>query len=134
VERERRAADASHAAVLFAGKEPTPDEALAAADELEAILRELPERGRQALELRLQGYEHEEIAERLHCNERTVRRHLNEARRLMAVRGGTDFVPSAARALPRGTVSLGTKAAPSAAAQLEAPLKWTDLILQEQIG
>src|SRR6266481_480616 len=81
-----------------AGSVPLHEEAVAAADELEAILQKLPEQGRHALELRLQGYKHEEIAERLNCSGRTVGRLLNEARRIMTARAGGNFVPSAARA------------------------------------
>ena len=91
------------ASAAIASIEPTPAEAAAAADELDAILRELPPRGRQALALRLQGYEHAEIARQLGCHERTVRRDLAAARRVMTARGGGDFIPAAARrARPRG--------------------------------
>src|SRR5215510_14860324 len=77
VNREQHATGASTDFFQFASREPTPDEALAAADELTAILSQLGERDRQVLELRLQGYEHEEIADRLSCSERTVRRAIN---------------------------------------------------------
>jgi RNA polymerase sigma factor (sigma-70 family) len=110
--------------------DPTPDEALAAAEELEAVLVRLPDRGREALELRLQGYEHEEIAERLACSERTVRRWLDEARRIMATRGGGDFVPSAAR---RRSALVAAQPAPIAV-HIDSPLPWNDFLLHEQIG
>src|SRR5688572_24658080 len=84
VAREQPIDDPANASQIAGNREPTPDEAAAAADELEALLSQLSERGRRALELRLQGYEHEEIAERLGCSERTVRRALSEARRIMA--------------------------------------------------
>lgn len=111
--------------------EATPDEAAAAADELEAILRQLSERGRQALELRLQGYEHEEIAEKMKCGERSVRRWLANARRIMATRAGGNFVPSAAR---KRSASGTTIQPPSASAQIKSPLVWSDFLLHEQIG
>jgi RNA polymerase sigma factor (sigma-70 family) len=116
----------------FRDKQPTPDEATAAADELEAVLAALSAEARSIVELRLQGFEHQEIAERLNCSERTVRRRLNEARRLLAARGGSDFMPSAAR-LPaaRGPRPLTTPPQPTS---VEAPLVWTDYILREQIG
>jgi eukaryotic-like serine/threonine-protein kinase len=134
VERERRVADSSHTSMPFTDKEPTPDEAAAAADELEAVLQRLTERGRQVLELRLQGYEHEEIAERLNCNERTVRRQLSEARRLMAARGGSGFVPAAARKSPERSGPPRPRAKSAEVSALDAPFNWNDFILQEQIG
>jgi RNA polymerase sigma factor (sigma-70 family) len=134
VDREQCALDASPAILPIISREPTPDEALAAADELTAILRQLGDRDRQALELRLQGYELEEIAERLKCNERTVRRAINEARRLMAARGGRDFVPSAARRRPSAVPAANREHLAPAIDDLDAPLNWSDFVLQEQIG
>jgi len=96
------------------------------------VLRQLSERERTALELRLQGYELEEIAERLGCNERTVRRGLNAARRILAASGGQDFVPSAARKLPAGVKPRANTSLRSL--ELEARFKWADFVLLEQIG
>jgi len=134
VEREQRAGETSHTSLSLAGREPTPEEALAAADELQTILEQLSERGRLVIELRLQGYEHEEIAERLGCNERTVRRHLNEARRLMAARGGPNFVPAAARKTPERSARRRSRAAEADIPASDAPLNWNDFVLLEQIG
>jgi RNA polymerase sigma factor (sigma-70 family) len=114
-----------------ASAEPTPEVAAAAADELEAILLQLPERGREALELRLQGYEHEEIAERLKCSERTVRRSLADARRIMTARAGGEFIPSAARRKADAAKSAQTVARRPT---IESPLPWSDFLLHEQIG
>jgi eukaryotic-like serine/threonine-protein kinase len=111
--------------------EPTPDEAAATAEELEAILRQLAGRGPEALELRLQGNSHEEIAEQLSCSVRTVRRWLADARRIMSARAGGGFVPSAARKRPSPAPVLPP---PSAAVQIESPLAWSDFLLHEQIG
>jgi RNA polymerase sigma factor (sigma-70 family) len=127
VAREVRADNSS----ALVSAEPTPDEALVAAEELEAILARLPDRGREALELRLQGYEHEEIAEHLSSSERTVRRWLAEARRIMTARAGGDFVPSAARR----KADVAKSAKPIAnRASIESPLAWSDFLLHEQIG
>lgn len=112
--------------------EPTPAEAAAAADELEALLTALSPRGRQAVALRLQGFEQAEIAVQLGCTERTVRRLLAEARRLLAARAGGDFVPSAARRASRPIRSASRRAAIDWGAA--APLPWSDYILREQIG
>ncbi|HEX5104922.1 MAG TPA: sigma-70 family RNA polymerase sigma factor [Pirellulaceae bacterium] len=131
VAREVRIDDSASSAGVPTGGEPTPDEALAAAEELEAIFAQLSDRVRQALELRLQGYEHEEIAERLACSERTVRRSLAEARRVMAARAGGGFVPSAAR---RRAVPTPSPAIPAAPIEIASPIPWSDLVLQQQIG
>jgi eukaryotic-like serine/threonine-protein kinase len=111
---------------------PTPDEVVAAADELEFLLEQLDERSQQVVELRLQGREYEEIADRLSCSERTVRRSINLARRLMAARGGKDFVPSAARA----AVPMAAKSPPDRAGEIvdRLPLSWSDFVLRAQIG
>jgi RNA polymerase sigma factor (sigma-70 family) len=132
VERERQVLDSRGETVGLPDKTPTPAEAAAAVEELEAILQQLSERGRQTLELRLQGYQLEEIAERLGCNERTVRRWLSEARRIMAARGGQGFVPSAARQGP--AAGWRPLAAPANLSGIEAPLPWSDFVLEEQIG
>src|SRR5262245_7837047 len=133
VNREQHPLDTSNEFIQFASREPTPDEALATADELTAVLSQLSERDRQVLELRLQGYEHEEIADRLKCSDRTVRRAVNQARRLMATRGGPQFVATVARKLPPPRSSRRRDTAPPFAT-LDAPLKWTDFLLQQQIG
>jgi RNA polymerase sigma factor (sigma-70 family) len=119
---------------FLVGNEPTPEEALAAADELQAAFCQMNDRDRHAVELRLQGYEHEEIAERLHCNERTVRRAVNQARRIIAARGGMDFVPSAARQRPNEASKNKRREKMPEIADSEAPLLWNNYLLHEQIG
>jgi RNA polymerase sigma-70 factor (ECF subfamily) len=59
-------------------REPSPDEGAALADELECLLGPLPPPQRHMVELRLQGYLIEEIAERTDCSERWVRRVLEQ--------------------------------------------------------
>jgi RNA polymerase sigma factor (sigma-70 family) len=45
-------------------------------DQLQTLVASLEEKEREVLELKLQELEHEEIARRLGCTERTVRRRL----------------------------------------------------------
>jgi RNA polymerase sigma factor (sigma-70 family) len=134
IQREQPIESAGAFTISVTDPEATPDEAAAAAEELEAVLERLSERGREALELRLQGFEHEEIAQRLSCHERTVRRWLDEARRIMAARGGGDFIPSAARRGKRNAGEHKDRANVAAAPPIHAPLAWSDFILREQIG
>ena len=58
----------------FSGGEPSPDAIAEFNDELEQLIAALPEEEQQVLELRLQQCTQEEIAEKLQCSERTVRR------------------------------------------------------------
>lgn len=67
-------------------QEPTAEEAVALADELESILQPLDPLLRRVLELRLQGQSLEEIAAITMRSERTVRRSLAELREAIASR------------------------------------------------
>jgi RNA polymerase sigma factor (sigma-70 family) len=58
------------------GNEPTPDEE-AALLEIEELLRGFDERQQQIVDMKLQNHTNEEIARRLQCSERTVRRLLS---------------------------------------------------------
>lgn len=58
-------------------REPGPDEAAVLVDEVHALLLGLPPLHGQVLEMRLQGFEVREIAERLDFSNRTVQRVLN---------------------------------------------------------
>lgn len=60
-------------------RDPSPAEVAQAVEELERLLAALPPLGSQVVQLRLQGYRQDEIAEHLHCAERTVRRWLERA-------------------------------------------------------
>jgi eukaryotic-like serine/threonine-protein kinase len=62
---------------------PTPAEATAATEEVLWLMKQVPTDIRQALQLRLQGYELEEIAQQLNRSERTIRRWMDEVRALM---------------------------------------------------
>jgi RNA polymerase sigma factor (sigma-70 family) len=57
-----------------AARGPSPDDAVAIADELRQLLNGLDEEERQVVDLVLQEYTQDEIAERMGCSERTVRR------------------------------------------------------------
>ena len=85
VRREIAAADDANFA-----REPTSEEAVALADELESILKPLDPLLRRVLELRLQGQSLEEIAAITMRSERTVRRSLAEIREAIASRRERD--------------------------------------------
>ena len=59
---------------------PTPDQAAEFADLLERLLEGLGEREREIVALKLEEYTHEEIAQRVGCSDRTVRRTLQWVR------------------------------------------------------
>lgn len=75
-EVELGAAESSASASAFhpAAPDPSPAEAAAFAVELQHVLEALEDEERQIVELKLQEYTNDEIAERLGCSERTVRR------------------------------------------------------------
>jgi RNA polymerase sigma factor (sigma-70 family) len=73
-----------------ADREPTPEEAVTLADELEAVMSRLDACGRRVLELRLQGEPLAAIAQDTGRSERTVRRVLADIRGLLAGRLGTE--------------------------------------------
>jgi RNA polymerase sigma-70 factor (ECF subfamily) len=64
--------------------DPSPVEALALADQLELVMRRLEPLERRVLEMRLQGYNLEEIASAIRCSERTVRYAIEEIKRRLA--------------------------------------------------
>ena len=74
-----RTADPDEAVALdeIVGAEPTPEFAVRIAEHFESLLARLPdEELRQIARLRLEEYSSDEIAQRLGCAERTVRRKL----------------------------------------------------------
>lgn len=75
---------------LREGREPTVEEAVALADELELIMRPLDGFSRRTLELRLQGEPIEVIAQATGRSERTVRRTLAHIRDVIAARAECD--------------------------------------------
>src|SRR5262245_23864103 len=73
--RERNCPSAEKFAALHAhlqASEPSPQEAATLADELGVVMRTLAPVQRRMLELRLLGYDLDEIAADVHCSERTV--------------------------------------------------------------
>jgi RNA polymerase sigma-70 factor (ECF subfamily) len=60
-------------------REPSPSEAAALNDVLDALLDPLRESHRAIVKLTLEGYTQEEIGQQLGCSERTVRRVLTQA-------------------------------------------------------
>lgn len=64
-------------------REPTPVEAVALADEVETLMSRLTDKERQILEMRLQGFNLEEIAVDTGRSERTVRRVIDKVRELL---------------------------------------------------
>lgn len=80
----------SDAMAFATDREPTPEEAVALAEELEHIMRGLDDFGRRVLELRLQGETHAEIAADTKRSERSVRRKLHEIQKTLQSRWGTE--------------------------------------------
>ena len=56
------------------GTDPTPDETAEVADVFDRLIAAFDEEERRIIDLKLQGFTMEEIAEQLQCSERTVRR------------------------------------------------------------
>lgn len=68
-------------------REPTPEEALTFLDQLEHLLNRLSSDARQVLELRLQGYSNEEIAQHLGSYDRKIRRVIEQVRAIARQEG-----------------------------------------------
>jgi serine/threonine protein kinase len=124
---------------LFA-RDPTPDEVVAVADELESLLAPLPMESRRIIELRMQGEPLEEIARLVNRSERTVRRVLKEIRDEYSMRHGLEGDDSRperrTRASGKSAGRLSKPAAPlqGAVSTADAPLRYADYLLQELIG
>ncbi len=65
---------------LWLTSEPAPEEAAILADEVQRLLRPLNGGQRRMVELRLQGFTFEEIADQVGRDERTVRRILDQVK------------------------------------------------------
>lgn len=75
--------DGNAAIEEFVGREPTPDFAAEVAEECERLLAALGDESlRQIAIAKLEGYTNEEIAERLDCSLRTVKRRLGRVREI----------------------------------------------------
>ena len=82
VAREQRANDDSENSqpwLVALSRDPSPEEVSQAIEMMEQLLAALPPLAGQIVQLRLQGYRQDEIAEQLDCAERTVRRWLERA-------------------------------------------------------
>jgi eukaryotic-like serine/threonine-protein kinase len=134
----------------FPGRQPdpSPEEAIALADELEWVLSQFDSVGRRVLELRLQGAELTEIARDTGCSERTVRRILARTREVIGERFRVADDDRETRVLqseqerqlnePRRNVLPNTRSSSSAAgaeARRDGPLlSHRDILLQRMIG
>lgn len=87
-DRERfldAASDDSRAAgPQIAASEPTPAEAAEFADQLQQLLGAMDEEERRLVEMKLEGYTNQEMADKLGCSERTVRRILKRVQSQLA--------------------------------------------------
>jgi RNA polymerase sigma-70 factor (ECF subfamily) len=68
-------------------REPSPEDAVTFCDQLEHFLSKLRPQERQILEMRMQGYSNEEIADKLGIYDRKIRRILERVRGLAAQEG-----------------------------------------------
>jgi RNA polymerase sigma factor (sigma-70 family) len=82
VERERSLDEQSPSLAPLA-REPSPIEAIALTDQVEQLMRSLQPLERHTLQLRLQGYQLDEIAEQTQRGERTVRRILERIKSIL---------------------------------------------------
>ncbi len=73
-------------------RQPSPDEAAMVSENLQLLMEDFPDLQRQMLQLRLQGYLIEEIAEQVGRSERSVRRVLDKARDWLKARAASDAV------------------------------------------
>ena len=143
VGRERSvSADAEWAEQVIA-RDPTPDEVVAIADELESLLSSLPTISRRIVELRMQGESLVEIAWLVNRSERTVRRALKEIQDGYIKRHGpvaADDDKQTPRQRMVGRRSRHVRAAPSTPVErptvstADAPLRYSGFVLKELIG
>jgi RNA polymerase sigma-70 factor (ECF subfamily) len=72
---------------LLLDREPSPEEAVTFLDQLEHFLSQLKPQERQILEMRLQGFNNDEIAEKLGTYDRKIRRVIERVRGLAEQEG-----------------------------------------------
>ena len=77
---EQSPEEATPFAEQLMGNEPTAEEVVAFAEQMEQLLNALDEDERLLVQLRLEGLRQDEIANRMGCSERTVRRLLSRVR------------------------------------------------------
>jgi RNA polymerase sigma-70 factor (ECF subfamily) len=80
----------------LSARQPTPSQVAVAKEQWDRLQEKLPTHQRRILELLRQGYTHEEIADRLDMNERTIRRLI----RRIAPRNRLDEQPNQERSGP----------------------------------
>lgn len=68
-----------------ASEQPSPAEAAAVAEQFQLLIEGLEEEERQVVELKLQEYTNPEIAARMNCSQRTVRRLFGRIRDRLAI-------------------------------------------------
>jgi RNA polymerase sigma-70 factor (ECF subfamily) len=72
--------------VDMVARDPRPSEAVALADEMELLMRDLAPLQRRMLELKLRGFTLEEIAVEVQRSERTVRRVMDQVKQILELR------------------------------------------------
>ena len=83
--------DAEKLLVEVVAREPTPEEAAALTDEIEAVLKGLQPRSAEVFQLRLQGHSTSEIADRMCWSRWTIRRDLGRSDNRLRKRLGEDL-------------------------------------------
>ncbi|HEV8062292.1 MAG TPA: protein kinase [Gemmataceae bacterium] len=141
IAREQSLEQTAEELVTSAKSEPTVEEALALADEVEAIMANLDADGRRVLELRLQGEQFAAIAQLTGRSERTVRRILAQIRELFANRFGGELhvvgLPQVEtyRSQIEKTLPKTPEECPSSGVdQAHAHLESRDYLLQRMLG
>jgi RNA polymerase sigma-70 factor (ECF subfamily) len=74
IDRERYLDDSRASDSPLVSHEPTPAEAAEFADQMQRLFHGMDDEERQVVTMKLEQYTHPEIADRLGCSERTVRR------------------------------------------------------------
>jgi DNA-binding NarL/FixJ family response regulator len=87
---------AAFQANALSAHQPTPSQVAVAREQWDRLQEKLPAHQRRILELLVQGHTHEEIAQQLGMNERTIRRLI----RRIAPRYRSDEQPRQTRSLP----------------------------------
>jgi eukaryotic-like serine/threonine-protein kinase len=139
--------ESSWAKRLQLSRDPSPAEAVALADELQAIFRQLDPFARRVLELRLQDRSPAEIAVEVGRSERTIRRtvalirerllsqHPDSRRQLERIRRELREATTDARkaSKPREVPKRGPRRS-AQAPDSSSPLSYRDYVLEEMIG
>lgn len=116
-----------------AAHDPSPPEAAAVADEVEAVIAALTGTPREVFVRRLRGEDCSQIARELGCTDRTVRRAMERIRSVIAERAGHDLQPETAVTPPAREEIVE----PPAARKIEQPqetVRYADLLLERLIG